>query len=362
VDPQAAAAARSLLERAIQDRIFPAAAAEVGDSRSVLWRDVLGTLAFDSSAGASHSTIFDLASLTKPIATTSVLIQLAGREKIDLREPVATFFDEWRGTDREAATVQDLLEHSAGLAARLVDKPPSGRREFEHEICRMPLDYLPRTRSVYSDLGFILLGFIAEDRGRFPLATQFESALSAVIATVVQLSDVHLFLSFGVPPHLRLEVAPTRPLDEDARRGRLLIGEVHDSYAAALGGAAGHAGLFGSVAGVGLFARAVLRGARGDKDMPAPLSPALVKIATTKTQMPGSSRALGWDTMLPTSSCGTKMSPQAFGHVGYTGTSLWIDPARDRYYVLLTNRACDGGTIEQMRDVRRAFHDSLNLL
>src|SRR5262249_14528920 len=108
-----------------------------------------------------------------------------------------------------------------------------------------------------------------------------------------------------------------------------------------------------------IFARALLRGACGDDEIASPLSPALVKRATTKSQVPGSSRALGWDTMLSTSSCGTKMSATAFGHVGYTGTSLWVDPARDRYFVLLTNRACGGGTIEQMRDVRRAFHDTL---
>jgi CubicO group peptidase (beta-lactamase class C family) len=80
---------------------------------------------------------------------------------------------------------------------------------------------------------------------------------------------------------------------------------------------------------------------------------------TTKSTVPGSSRALGWDTMLPTSSCGTNMSRSAFGHVGFTGTSLWIDPERDRYFVLLTNRACGGGSLDQMRDVRRAFHDAL---
>ncbi len=92
---------------------------------------------------------------------------------------------------------------------------------------------------------------------------------------------------------------------------------------------------------------------------PQPLSPPLVAAVITKSTVPGSSRALGWDTMLPTSSCGTRMSPAAFGHVGFTGTSLWIDPLRDRYFVLLTNRACGGGTLEQMRAVRRAFHDSL---
>jgi CubicO group peptidase (beta-lactamase class C family) len=147
-------------------------------------------------------------------------------------------------------------------------------------------------------------------------------------------------------------------MDDDARRGRMLVGEVHDNYAAALGAVAGHAGLFGSAAAVGAFGRVVLRAARGGADV-APLTAAAMAEFTTRSAVPGSSRALGWDRMLPTSSCGTRMSPAAFGHVGFTGTSLWIDPARDRYFVLLTNRACGGGTIEQMRDVRRAFHDAL---
>lgn len=147
------------------------------------------------------------------------------------------------------------------------------------------------------------------------------------------------------------------------RRGRMLVGEVHDNYAAALGGVAGHAGLFGTPSGVSIFARAVLRAARGEADSPSGspylFSPDLVRQVLTKSTVPGSSRALGWDTMLPTSSCGTRMSPQAFGHVGFTGTSLWIDPARDRYFVLLTNRVNGGGTLDQLRTVRRAFHDAL---
>jgi CubicO group peptidase (beta-lactamase class C family) len=92
---------------------------------------------------------------------------------------------------------------------------------------------------------------------------------------------------------------------------------------------------------------------------PEPFSPELVRAFTTRSLVPGSSRALGWDTMLPTSSCGTRMSAEAFGHVGFTGTSLWIDPARDRYFVLLTNRVFGGGTLDEMRTVRRAFHDAL---
>jgi CubicO group peptidase (beta-lactamase class C family) len=148
-------------------------------------------------------------------------------------------------------------------------------------------------------------------------------------------------------------------MDEDTRRGRLLVGDVHDTYAAALGGVAGHAGMFSTAPALGAFARVVLRASRNEPDTPSPFSPSLVADFTRKGVVPGSSRALGWDTMLPTSSCGTRMSPQAFGHVGFTGTSLWIDPARDRYFVLLANRVCGGGTIDAMRAVRRAFHDAL---
>jgi len=150
-------------------------------------------------------------------------------------------------------------------------------------------------------------------------------------------------------------------------------------YAAALGGVAGHAGLFGTAPAVGTFARAVLGAARlkgsrssepgsaaaffvagGARPFQARVfDPDLVRLFITRSSVPGSSRALGWDTMLPTSSCGTRMSAAAFGHVGFTGTSLWIDPTRDRYFVLLTNRVCGGGTLDDMRTVRRAFHDAL---
>src|SRR5581483_6775507 len=118
-------------------------------------------------------------------------------------------------------------------------------------------------------------------------------------------------------------------------------------------------GLFGTGPAVGAYARTWLRAASGARDAPPPFVPPLVSEFLTRSRVPDSSRALGWDTMLSTSSCGTRMSPRAFGHVGFTGTSLWIDPARDRYFVLLTNRAFGAGTLDQMRDVRRAFHDAL---
>jgi CubicO group peptidase (beta-lactamase class C family) len=346
--------ARAVIQRAIADRIFPAAVAETGTSRGVEWREAFGALTFAAAAApASADTVFDLASLTKPIATTTVVLQLLAAHRLDLREPIATFFEEWRGADREAVTVGDLLEHAGGLAPRLVDRAPEGRREFEHEICTMKLEYTPRSRSVYTDLGFILLAFLAADRGQAPFDEQFAAIAQRAFDPGGE------WLSFELSAEARARTAPTLPMDDDVRRGRVLAGEVHDHYAAALGGVAGHAGLFGTAGGVGRFARAVLLAARGAESAPAPLTPALVKLATRKSTAPASSRALGWDTMLPSSSCGALMSPAAFGHVGFTGTSLWIDPGADRYFVLLTNRSAGGGTIDQMRTVRRAFHEAL---
>ena len=342
-------AARRVIEDAIRARVFPAAAVEVGNSHGPIAQDALGTLSFDAHAlPALIETPFDLASLTKPIATAGVIMRLVETGAVSLDDRVSDCFDEWRGDDRRTVTVADLLEHASGLPARLFDAPPAGRREFEHEICSIPLEYATRSRSIYSDIGFILLGFFAEDRGGAGLAGQFSALARAAGAD----------LTFGLPDVARRGAAPTTALPEDVRRGRVLSGEVHDNYAAALGGVAGHAGLFGTAPAVGVYARAVLNAARGDEGLPSPFKPALLRRFTMRTTVPGSSRALGWDTMLTTSSCGTRMSPSAFGHVGFTGTSLWIDPDHDRYFVLLTNRAHGGGSLEQMRDVRRAFHDA----
>jgi CubicO group peptidase (beta-lactamase class C family) len=345
------ALARTLLGGAVRDRVFPAAVAEVGSRAGVRWREGFGRLTFDLSAPpADERTVFDLASLAKPMATTSIVLQLVSARALSLDDRVSRFFDEWRGEDRVGVTVQDLLEHSSGLAARLVDAAPDGRREFEHDICTMKLEYPPRSKSVYSDLGFLLLGFLANEVGGASLAEQFEPIRRSVTDDL---------LAYEVPAERRVETAPTQPLPEDVRRGRVLVAEVHDNYAAALGGVAGHAGLFGTAPAVGAFARSVLRAALGDATLAAPFTPALVARAAHKSDVPGSSRALGWDTMRPTSSCGTELSPAAFGHVGFTGTSLWIDPTLDRYFVLLTNRVYGAASSDQMQVVRRAFHNAV---
>lgn len=358
--------AAQLIERAVTAGVFPAATAEVGRSTGVIWRQAFGTRCSpgldatpptleEDARPATDDTLFDLASLTKPLSTATLAVGLIQEERLGLDDRVARYFDEWRGADREDVTIRDLLEHASGLPARLVDRPPATEREFVHEICTTRLEYPPRSRSVYSDLDFLLLGFLIARLDARPLGEQFAAlwaSLSPEAPEFIGAADD----AAGV----RLPIAPTKPYDGDDRKGRTLTGEVHDSYAAALGGGvAGHTGLFGNAPGVGRFARAVLRAARGDGAPRGPLSTAGVRLATTKTTVRGSSRALGWDTMLPTSSCGERLSPAAFGHVGFTGTSLWIDPAIDRYFVLLTNRAYGTGTLDEMRAVRRSFHDTL---
>lgn len=356
--------ARRVLTSAVADRVFPGAVAEIGHSRGTMWREPFGRLTFDAdAAAATHDTIFDLASLTKPLATTTLVLEQVARRRLQLDEPLGDIFPEWRGADRSSVMVADLLEHTSGLPARLVDRPPMGRREFEHEICASPLEYAPRTQSVYSDLGFILLGFLVSDRAGRSMREALEP--TARLLEMLGRDDAanraeRAVVDFAPIGEDRGTVAPTEPLDDDPRRGARLTGAVHDHYAFLLGGAAGHAGLFGNAAGVSAYARATLRALRAEQAHHSGMSRDLVIRSIQRSDVPGSSRALGWDTMLPSSSCGTRMSALAIGHVGFTGTSLWIDPVSDRYFILLTNRACGGGSLAHMRDVRRAFHDALS--
>jgi CubicO group peptidase (beta-lactamase class C family) len=336
----------AIIERGIGQRAFPAATVEVGSDEGVLWQQAFGRLDYDPSARhTTLSTIFDLASLTKVIATTSLVMQLVERGVLGLDHPIGRWIPEWRGNDREHVTIRALLSHSSGLTAWLpFYRDYTGRQEFQHAICSLPLEYEPGTQSIYSDLGFILLGFIIEDAGRAPFQRQAEALLS-------QISTAPLL--FNPPAELRTAIAPT---EEDPWRGRRLVGEVHDENCWALGGAAGHAGLFGTSGAVGDFARAVLGALAGTDSRLA--TAATARTFVTRAGGAGS-RALGWDTMLPTSSCGTKMSPSSFGHTGFTGTTLWIDPVRRIYVVFLTNRVNPARDNTAIQRIRPVLHDAI---
>ena len=337
-------AAERLLADAVRDGAFPGAVVEVGRSTETLWQAAFGSLRTDEDAPpTSVDSIFDLASLTKVISTTTLAMRAVDRHGLDLDARLADRLQTWRGTDRESVVVRDLLAHASGLTAHLpFFRDYTARDEFERAIASLPLESPPHTGSIYSDLGFILLGFILEDVYGASLAAAFE-----LVVEEFGWGE----LRFCPPPSWRLRTAPT---EVDRWRGRLLVGEVHDENAWALGGVAGHAGLFGTAAAVGRFARAV---AAGFRSSPTIASPRTFRVFMTRTDVPGSSRALGWDTMQPTSSCGTLMSREAVGHTGFTGTSLWIDPRADIYVVLLTNRVHLSRENDAILHVRPALHD-----
>jgi CubicO group peptidase (beta-lactamase class C family) len=341
------ARAAEIVQRGVEERAFPAAVVEVGTIGDIVWRQAFGRLDADAeSAPAQTDTVFDLASLTKVLVTTSLVMRLVERGPLALEQPVRKWISEWRGHDREDVTVRSLLTHSSGLTAWLpFYRDYSGRREFEHAICSLPLEYPPDTQAIYSDLGFMLLGFIIEDAGRQSFESQAEELLRALTTAP---------LMFNPPSTLRSAIAPT---ENDPWRGRRLVGEVHDENCWALGGAAGHAGLFGNAPAVGDVARAVLGAFDGVDGRLA--RPDLVRQFVRRFSVATGSRALGWDTMLPTSSCGTKMSPSAFGHTGFTGTTLWIDPERGGYVVFLTNRVNPSRENTAIQQIRPALHDAI---
>lgn len=351
--------AAEVLREGIASRAFPAASVEVGSREAVLWREAFGTLTYsDVSDPATPDTIFDLASLTKVISTATLAMRAIDDGLLRLEDRVAEWIPEWRGADRAEVTIRDLLAHCSGLTAYLpYFRDLTGRVEFQAAIAVSPLEYPPRTQSIYSDLGFILLGFILED-ARARAAATWAGATDPSTLLAAQFRRIARYLTdepltFNPPRSWRDRTAPT---EHDSWRGRTLVGEVHDENAWALGGAAGHAGLFGTAAAVGAFARAALHTIHGT---PVLARPETMRTFITRTDVPGSSRALAWDTMLPTSSCGTRLSASSIGHTGFTGTSLWIDWERDLYVVLLTNRVHPSREPNLLKALRPRFHDAI---
>lgn len=352
-------AAAEVLREGMGAKAFPAASVEVGSRENIAWREGFGTLTYDpGAAAADQRTIFDLASLTKVICTTTLAMRAVDDGALTLDDPVSGWIPEWRGADRRDVTVRDLLAHSSGLTAYLpYYRDLAGRAEFQAAIATSPLEYEPRAKAIYSDLGFILLGFILQD-ARNRSAVTWPGTLDPAVLLASQFRRLSSYLSadpltFMPPRDWRERMAPT---EHDGWRGRTPVGEVHDENAWALGGVAGHAGLFATASGVGAFARAALHTIQGNNVLARATT---MRQFIRRTDVPGSSRALGWDTMLPTSSCGTRLSATAIGHTGFTGTSLWIDWERDLYVVLLTNRVHGGRENTRIQQVRPRFHDAV---
>ena len=336
-DATVSTAIAPVITKAIRDGVFPGAVIEAGRTQGPFVRFMAGRQSYEESSPAvDGDTIYDLASLTKVIGTAALMAGEIATGRMRLNDRVRRWVEGWTGEERQAVTLRDLLEHASGLPGhRKYFESRQGRAAIEMAICEEPLEYQPRTTSIYSDPGFMLLGFAMENAAGEPLDLQFARWRDRELAENAEI--------FFRPPHnLWPRIAPTETTEHGGERR----GEVHDENARALGGVAAHAGLFGTAAAVGACARWWMK------------SPALTLFAA-RTTVPGSSRALGWDTMLPTSSCGTLMSATALGHTGFTGTSLWIDHANELYVVMLTNRVHPSRDGEGIQETRRALHDAI---
>jgi len=357
MDPAALERVDRLLEAAVQDSTTPGAAIAVGRRGRLVRLRGYGTHDWSAaSPQVTDSTLYDLASLTKVIGTTTAIMLLVDEGRLALDAPVADVLPEWSADWKRDVTIRDLLLHRGGL-------PPfrpywielSGREAYRAAIAALTPDYAPRSRTLYSDLGFITLGLVVEHVTGLALDEFLERRVFAPL----RMRDTR----FLPPAGLAHRIAPTE-VDTVFRR-RLVHGEVHDENASALGGVAGHAGLFSSARDLARFATWLLEAARAGRDLgEAPRGPpGLPRPATvdafTRRGGPASSRALGWETPTPRSSSGRFFSETAFGHTGFTGTSVWVDPERDVFVVLLTNRVHPTRDNRRHIPLRRAVHDGV---
>jgi CubicO group peptidase (beta-lactamase class C family) len=345
VDPHALARVDTIIEAAIADHATPGAALAIGRRGGIVRMKGYGRLDYVADAPpATDSTLYDLASLTKVIGTTTAVMIAVEQGKLDLDRSVASYLPEWSGADRRAVTVRDLMLHHAGLPAFLAFwRDQRGREAYVRAIAATPLEYAPGTRTVYSDLGLILTGVIVERQLRAPLDVLLQKRVFGPLgmrdtrynplarAPIPPDTDCTAAYRPGAP--LLARIAPTEV--DTIYRNRHVHGIVHDENACAIGGVSGHAGLFSSARDLAVFASLLLNG--GSYGQTRILRPETIKLFTTRAS-PASSRALGWDTPGPGSSLPPGFSDHAFGHTGFTGTSIWLDPERDLFVVLLTNR------------------------
>lgn len=318
-----------LVQQALAEQRMPGAVVIIGRQSGVYFRRAYGQRALlPAPLPMTTTTIFDLASLTKPIVTASLIQWLVERGALDLDDPVARYLPAFGVGGKEAVSVRQLLEHTGGLPIvnSLRDYQDGPERAFERVFAQR-LENAPGQNYLYGDLSYIVLGALVER-----LAGERLDAL----AKRVLFEPLGMRETGYLPPHAELSrIAPTEIADE--RPVPLIHGEVHDPRAWLLGGVAGNAGLFSTADDVARFARMLL--GEGELDGVRVLSRASVQELTRPEHVPGAVRTPGWDvTSAYSKARGRSLSARAFGHGGYTGTSLWIDPGLDLFVAFLSNR------------------------
>lgn len=338
----------SILLEAIQRRAFPGASFAVAKDGRIIMQAALGRFTYESAAPAVElATVFDLASLTKVVATTTMAMLLYERARLQLEQPVVDLLAEfeWQDQRRRRVTVEMLLLHSSGLPAYVpLYQQAKDRAAVLQLAAQTPLAADPGTRAEYSDIGFILLGELLERMAE----TSLDRFCASQVFAPLRMPSAR----FNPAPETRGSIPPT--VDERCFRHRIIQGEVHDDNAGVLGGVAGHAGLFAASDDLMKFAASLLGYG------PQLFRPDTIEKFTRRRPTPaGTSRALGWDTPSTPSQAGSHFSQHSFGHLGYTGTSLWIDAERGIAIALLTNRTWPDNQSQAIKQIRPAFHDAV---
>ncbi len=395
------APAFALLQKAIVDRAFPAASVAVTHRGRLVVLKAVGDFTYNGGAAIitsskrsediDSSTLFDLASLTKVVATTPMAMLLYNRGLLDLDAPLAAIVPEFltdaaEDSRRHEVTLRMLMAHSSGLPAyeKLFLKTKT-RDQLLRAAFTMPLAADPATRALYSDIGFIILGIALErladeslDRfcqreifSRLAMTTTTFNPPAGMRARIPPTADERVkqdegdVLAREMPQEKRISPGSPAPVRSTFRR-KIIQGEVQDENANVLGGVAAHAGLFSTARDLAQFADAMLecgpaasaREVKGKNNRI--FTPETVALFTQREAAPpGTSRALGWDTPSSPSQSGKYFSTNSFGHLGYTGTSLWIDPVRQLSITLLTNRTWPDCSNQAIKTVRPRFHDAL---
>ncbi|HJS73668.1 MAG TPA: serine hydrolase, partial [Vicinamibacteria bacterium] len=346
---------QEIVARGVENGTAPGAVALVARRGKIVLERAFGRMTYEKDAArVTPDTLYDIASLTKVVVTTTLSMILYERGLLDLESPVSRYVPEFRGDGKDRVLVKDLLAHSGGLLwwtdffRKFEGKSAAeSKHGYLAAIHEMPLDYPPRSKMVYSDLGILLLGEILERVTGKDLATLAKEE----VLDPLGMEDA----TYRPAATLVSRIAPT---EIDPWRGRLVHGEVHDENAFGLGGVAPHAGLFSTARELGCFAQMMLNGGvYGGRRL---LNANTIALFTRRANLvPGSSRALGWDTPSEPSSAGKLFSSSSYGHTGFTGTSLWIDPERELFAILLTNRVHTTRENPKIGELRPAFHDAV---
>ena len=338
-----------IIQSAIKDSAFPGAVVLVSKEGKIIYDKAFGHLTYDdTSATVTINTIYDIASLTKVIATNTAVMICYDKNLFSLDNPVAKYLPAFSQNGKEKVTIKNLLLHNSGLPAfKRFYKNYSSADEVINDIYKTPLIYEPGSKTVYSDLGFITLAKLVEQ----VTGKGFDVFCKEEIFIPLQMNSTF----FNPPDSLKYKIAPTEY--DNYWRNNLVWGKVHDETSSLLNGIAGHAGLFSTAEDISKLLQMLLDGGRY-KNIQL-IKPETVKLFTTRYS-DKSTRALGWDTKSgEKSSAGNLFDMMSFGHLGFTGTSVWTDPTKDLFVVLLTNRIYTTRENKKLYKVRPALHDAV---